>query len=600
MDEDAALREVVKKALEGKGVLAQIRASLRAAVFTVVDEHERASGVYVPNPAALGVKHDVVEGRLSLQLVADFLEHWELHQTLSILKLETDMGAEVLVPREELRSMVGNTSSHAAAAAAAADASNGETKISETESGPPVILQLLAGYRAAPRGEINGISPPAAQSSCGGGDLLTRPVEAHTEGEETGEEEEKEEEADGEDEEEEGRGQREREHAVGASGGVPSRVTLRKRRGQFGGQHAFDSSGSGGEADNEPAAAKPSPEVPGAPTPTARAAPAEGGAGEGEGEDEGEGDFVTAPPSSQIGDDLDHHRDEGGGGYHYNGAMDESSFHFSEDAAAAAAAAAVSVDEGTAAAAAVVDIPMAGAAVAAVAGVTTGSEVGEGDGGVHSDQGYEDYGDRAYRCREVDVGRFARHGDNGSDADDNDAGNKKSLDNDDVDGGANGCGDGRGWGSGTVQREVEGEGSEDGTEMAADKQRSWDNDGDDDGDGNYGDDDFDDDDDDDGDERGAATLSSSNGEAMVLEEEEDIEEALLRSEEGGGAGADADENAAGLDAGEEDAERIADDVEWESRLGLSADSSVAIDEVMGGEGGYLDCREYEIEDAQSV
>jgi len=34
------------------------KASLRAAVFTVVDEHERSSGVHVPNPAALDVKHD--------------------------------------------------------------------------------------------------------------------------------------------------------------------------------------------------------------------------------------------------------------------------------------------------------------------------------------------------------------------------------------------------------------------------------------------------------------------------------------------------------------------------------------------------------------
>lgn len=36
------------------------QASLRAAVFTVVDEHERASGVHLPNPSALDVKHDVV------------------------------------------------------------------------------------------------------------------------------------------------------------------------------------------------------------------------------------------------------------------------------------------------------------------------------------------------------------------------------------------------------------------------------------------------------------------------------------------------------------------------------------------------------------
>lgn len=37
-----------------------MQASLRAAVFTVVDEHERTAGVHVPNPAALAVKHDAV------------------------------------------------------------------------------------------------------------------------------------------------------------------------------------------------------------------------------------------------------------------------------------------------------------------------------------------------------------------------------------------------------------------------------------------------------------------------------------------------------------------------------------------------------------
>ena len=34
------------------------QASLRAAVFTCVDEHERVAGVHVHNPSALRVKHD--------------------------------------------------------------------------------------------------------------------------------------------------------------------------------------------------------------------------------------------------------------------------------------------------------------------------------------------------------------------------------------------------------------------------------------------------------------------------------------------------------------------------------------------------------------
>ena len=63
---------------------------LRAAVFTAVDEHERRSGVEVPNPKA-GKLARSYEGRLGLQLVGNFLEHYNLDQTLSVLKAEAGM-----------------------------------------------------------------------------------------------------------------------------------------------------------------------------------------------------------------------------------------------------------------------------------------------------------------------------------------------------------------------------------------------------------------------------------------------------------------------------------------------------------------------------
>lgn len=71
-------------------------------------------------------------GRLSLQVVADFLEHWELHQTLSVLKLETDMAAEDLLSTEELGSIV----------AKGAAVGNGETKTPEGKRPSPVMLQV--------------------------------------------------------------------------------------------------------------------------------------------------------------------------------------------------------------------------------------------------------------------------------------------------------------------------------------------------------------------------------------------------------------------------------------------------------------------------
>ncbi|CAM9685955.1 unnamed protein product [Ascophyllum nodosum] len=108
MDDNDALRAIIKEALEGKGVLSQIRASLRAAVFTCVDEHERVAGVHVHNPSALRVKHDPA-GHLALQVVVDFLAHFELNKTLSVLKMETNMDDDDLLPRRELASILGST-----------------------------------------------------------------------------------------------------------------------------------------------------------------------------------------------------------------------------------------------------------------------------------------------------------------------------------------------------------------------------------------------------------------------------------------------------------------------------------------------------------
>lgn len=66
------------------------------------------------------------------------MEHWQLHQTLSILKLETDLAEEDLLPRAELRSIV--RSDHAANALAG----NGEMKTSGDESAP-VLHQVCGG-----------------------------------------------------------------------------------------------------------------------------------------------------------------------------------------------------------------------------------------------------------------------------------------------------------------------------------------------------------------------------------------------------------------------------------------------------------------------
>ncbi|CAM9706612.1 unnamed protein product [Phaeothamnion confervicola] len=80
------LKEVVMDALEAKGVLGQIRASLRAAVFTCIDEYGAGLlGEDVPKP------RDTEEGALAVQLVRDFLSHFGLGQTLSVFMAEVNM-----------------------------------------------------------------------------------------------------------------------------------------------------------------------------------------------------------------------------------------------------------------------------------------------------------------------------------------------------------------------------------------------------------------------------------------------------------------------------------------------------------------------------
>lgn len=76
-------------------------------------------------------------GRLALQLVVDFLEHWDLHQTLSILKLETDVPEEDLLSREELESMV--------ASGTDVGGGGGETK---TPGGKPAPVMLRVRFDA--------------------------------------------------------------------------------------------------------------------------------------------------------------------------------------------------------------------------------------------------------------------------------------------------------------------------------------------------------------------------------------------------------------------------------------------------------------------
>ncbi|XP_015117663.1 FGFR1 oncogene partner [Diachasma alloeum] len=94
MEEDTELRDLVVQTLENNGVLAKVRAELRASVFLALEEQES-----VANPEPLlnkTVKQYLSnsEGKLLFSLVREFLEYFGLDYTISVYDPETYVGKE--------------------------------------------------------------------------------------------------------------------------------------------------------------------------------------------------------------------------------------------------------------------------------------------------------------------------------------------------------------------------------------------------------------------------------------------------------------------------------------------------------------------------
>ena len=111
-DEDLMeLKDIVSQTLETKGVLGSIRAQLRAAVYTAIDEQEMQKGIHLENPRAARI-HETEEGRLLCSLVREYLEFYDLDHTLSVFLPECLQntseyeGRETLASKLQLRSYV--------------------------------------------------------------------------------------------------------------------------------------------------------------------------------------------------------------------------------------------------------------------------------------------------------------------------------------------------------------------------------------------------------------------------------------------------------------------------------------------------------------
>ncbi|XP_014216926.1 uncharacterized protein LOC106645548 [Copidosoma floridanum] len=94
MEEDTELRELVVQTLENNGVLAKVRAELRASVFLTLEEQE---SVLNPEPFLnKSVKQYLSssQGKILFSLVREFLEYFGLDYTMSVYDPETYCGKE--------------------------------------------------------------------------------------------------------------------------------------------------------------------------------------------------------------------------------------------------------------------------------------------------------------------------------------------------------------------------------------------------------------------------------------------------------------------------------------------------------------------------
>ncbi|KAJ1521359.1 hypothetical protein ONE63_003035 [Megalurothrips usitatus] len=90
VEEDTELRDLVSKTLENNGVLAKIRAELRASVFLALEEQEANSTPF--ENKALKEYLRSSQAALGLCIVREFLEYLELDFTLSVYNTETSHG----------------------------------------------------------------------------------------------------------------------------------------------------------------------------------------------------------------------------------------------------------------------------------------------------------------------------------------------------------------------------------------------------------------------------------------------------------------------------------------------------------------------------
>jgi hypothetical protein len=103
-DDLHSLKNVVQETLERKGILANLRAQLRAAVFTAIDAEERKAGIHGENERLQSLMSSE-EGALAGALFVDFLDSLQLESTKAVF--EPEINGKTLRTRKDMSDQLG-------------------------------------------------------------------------------------------------------------------------------------------------------------------------------------------------------------------------------------------------------------------------------------------------------------------------------------------------------------------------------------------------------------------------------------------------------------------------------------------------------------
>ena len=182
MDTKEEVTALVYQTLNSHGVLSNVRAQLRAAVFTTVIEQERKRGIEGASVGAIRGMVASTNGAAAMQLMTDFMVSLGLESTLSVFRAECGLGSVPTLSRADLRrncglsgsdgsdpilleviaTCAGGATPKAAAAAAAADAAPATPDGDGTSALPAVMSPAAANSARAPAAAEAAASPVRA------------------------------------------------------------------------------------------------------------------------------------------------------------------------------------------------------------------------------------------------------------------------------------------------------------------------------------------------------------------------------------------------------------------------------------------------------